>query len=330
MPLPPKAIISAGRPGRRTKENAVKKPKNALMNRKIKKWPYLFLAPFVLSYLAFFLYPIAYSFVISLYRWNVLEPDHIFLGLGNYAKLFTTDPFFMKSVLNTVKIMGFTIPLLLLVGVLLARFLFEEKIHGRRFFQTANFLPYITTPVAVAIIFNLMFDQKVGIVNELLVKLGIFDAGINWLAAPPFMQQGMLILMLVWEFAGYYMLMYLAGMSAIPGDIYEAAMVDGASKFRIFRSITLPLLKNTTVFLTITSIISMFQLMDQPYLLLRGFGQSTVQSLERPLMTVMVNFMDQSLSLGRFGYGASITYGLFVIIALFSFFGIGLSRIGEK
>ena len=299
-------------------------------NNRLRKWPYIFLAPFVLAYLAFFLYPIAYSFFISLFRWNVLEPEHTFLGLGNYVKLFTTDPFFLKSVANTVKITVITIPLLLFFGVVLARFLFEEKIVGRRFFQTANFLPYITTPVAVAIIFNLMFDQKIGVVNELLVRLGILETGLNWLAAPPFMQQGMLILMLVWEFSGYYMLMYLAGMSAISGDIYEAAMVDGASRFRIFTSITLPLLKNTTVFLTITSIISMFQLMDQPYLLLRGFGQSTVQSLERPLMTVMVNFMDQSLSLGRFGYGAAITYGLFMIIAIFSFLGIGLSRIREE
>jgi cellobiose transport system permease protein len=136
--------------------------------------------------------------------------------------------------------------------------------------------------------------------------------------------------MIVWEWAGYYMLMYLAGMSSIPDDVFEAAKVDGASRFMIFRKITVPLVSNTTTFLVITSIISMFQLMDQPYLLLRGFGQSSVQSIERPLMTVMVNFMDQSLALGRFGYGAAITFGLFIIIAIFSFTGIGLMKMWGK
>ncbi len=297
---------------------------------KLRKWPYIFLAPFVLSYAVFFLYPVLYSFWMSLFRWNVAEPKHVFVGLGNYVKLFTKDPFFMKSVFNTLIVMAVAIPCLIAAGMLLANLLFDERLKGKRFFQTANYLPYITTPVAVAILFNLMFDQKIGVVNILLVKLGIFDGGLNWLAAPPVMQRTMLILMLVWEFTGYYMLMYLAGMSAISADVYEAAMVDGASKVATFMKITVPLLKNTTTFLVITSIISMFQLMDQPYLLLRGFGQGTVQSLERPLMTVMVNFMDQALTLGRFGYGASITYGLFLIIAVFSFIGIKLTRMGEK
>lgn len=275
------------------------------------------------------MFPVLYSFAMSLFRWNVGETPQ-FLGLGNYAKLFTSDPYFLKSVANTIVIMAVAIPLQILVGLLLAKMLFDERLRGRRFFQTANYLPYITTPVAVAILFNLMFDQKIGIVNIALVKLGIFPEGINWLAAPPVMQQGMLILMIVWEFAGYYMLMYLAGMSSISSDVYEAAMIDGASRFQTFAKITVPLLRNTTIFLALTSVISMFQLMDQPYLLMRGFGQGTIQSLEKPLMTVMVNFMDRSLTLGRFGYGGAITYGLFLIIAVFSFAGIKILGLGRE
>jgi cellobiose transport system permease protein len=309
--------------------SAISHPGRGGYANKLRKWPYIFLTPFVLSYVAFFLFPVLYSFVMSLFRWNVGETP-TFLGLGNYVKLFTSDPYFLKSVGNTIVIMAVAIPLQILVGLLLAKLLFGDRLRGRRFFQTANYLPYITTPVAVAILFNLMFDQKIGIVNIVLVKLGIFSEGLNWLAAPPAMQQGMLILMIVWEFAGYYMLMYLAGMSSISSDVYEAAMIDGASQFQTFMKITVPLLKNTTIFLVLTSVISMFQLMDQPYLLMRGFGQGTIQSLEKPLMTVMVNFMDQSLTLGRFGYGGAITYGLFLIIAVFSFVGIKILGLGRE
>jgi cellobiose transport system permease protein len=297
--------------------------------RRLRKWPYIFLAPFVLSYIAFFLFPVLYSFVMSLFRWNVGEQPS-FVGLGNYVKLLTADPNFGRSVANTLIVMVIAIPAFIAAGLLLARALFVDGIRGRRFFQTANYLPYITTPVAIAIIFNLMFDQKIGVVNVALVRLGILGEGLNWLAAAPYLQRTMLILMLVWEFAGYYMLMYLAGMSAIPSEVYEAAMVDGASSATTFFKITVPLLKNTTSFLVITSIISMFQLLDQPYLLLRGFGQESVQSLEKPLMTVMVNFMDRSMTLGRFGYGAAITYSLFLIIAVFSIVGVKFLGLGKE
>jgi cellobiose transport system permease protein len=304
----------------------IKRPK---FNKSIAKWPYIFLMPFVLSYIVFFLFPVFYSFYVSLFHWDVGMPK-TFVGLKNYINLFTTDPNFLKSVGNTVIIMVITIPLLIFVGLFLSELLFNESLKGRNFFQTANFLPYITTPVAVAILFTLMFDQKVGIVNIVLVHLGIFKAGINWIMAPPFMQRMLLILMIVWEWSGYYMLMFLAGMSSISSDVFEAARVDGASRFTIFRKITVPLLSNVTFFLTITSIISMFQLLDQPYLLMRGLGQDSLESIENPLMTVMVNFMDRGLSLGRMGYGAAVTYSLFLIIMLFAFTGMGVLKTWRK
>lgn len=255
---------------------AEKRPR---FNRGLRKWPYIFLAPFVLSYTLFFLFPVCYSFYISLFRWNMGE-DKKFIGFQNYVKLFTSDPDFIRSVVNTLIILVITIPILLLVGLLLAELLFNESLKGRNFFQAANFLPYITTPVAVAILFSLMFDQKIGIVNILLVRLGVFSSGINWLMAPAYMQRTLLIVMLVWESSGYYMLMYLAGMSSISSDVFEAAKVDGASGFTVFRKITIPLLNNVTFFLVITSVISMFQLMDQPYLLMRGLGQDPIESVQ--------------------------------------------------
>ncbi len=299
------------------------------LNHGLRKWPFIFLAPFLVSYMVFFMYPILYSFYISLFRWDVTEPKK-FVGIQNYIKLFSSDPYFLKSVGNTFIIMVATIPLVIFLGLFLSELLFSDGIKYRNFFQTANYLPYITTPVAIAIIFSLMFDQKIGVVNLALVKLGIFNEGINWLTAPNYLQRTMLVLMIVWQWTGYYMLMYLAGMSSIPVEVYEAAKVDGASRFTTFRKITVPLLSNVTSFLVITSVIYLLQLLDQPYLLLRGLGQGAQMSIEKPLMTVMTNFMDQSLKMGRIGYGAATTYSLFLIILVFTLIGMVVIKKGGK
>lgn len=293
-------------------------------HRKKNIWPYLFLAPFILVYLAFFAFPIGYSFYISLHDWTITS--HSFEGLKNYVKLFTSDPYFIKSIKNTLIIMLFTIPILIILGLLLANKLADEKLKHRQFFRTANYLPYITTPVAVAIIFSMMFDRNVGVVNEILVKTGIFKEPINWLTAAPAMQRIMLVFMLVWEWVGYYTIVYIASITGLPMDVYEAAKVDGASGFKIFFKITVPLLKNITMFLVITSIITQLQLFDQPYLLVRGMGTEPTYTLQRPLMTVMTNFMDQSIQNGRLGYGAAITYGLFLVICIITFGFLMITR----
>lgn len=297
------------------------------LNHSVSKWPYIFLFPFVISYLAFFAFPIGYSLYISLFDWRVSAKK--FVGLGNYIKLLTNDAYFWISVKNTLIIMLFTIPLLIILGLLLANLLTKNRLRGKRFFQTVSYLPYITTPVAVAIIFTMMFDRNMGIINKILVAIGIFDEPLNWLTASGGMQRCMLIAMLVWEWVGYYMTVYIAGIAGLPGDVYEAARADGASSVTIFFKITVPLLKNTTVFLVITSIITQLQLFDQPYLLVRGMGTEPTYTIDRPLMTVMTYFMDTT-SQGRFGYGAAITYGLFFIILVMTFIFMFILKRGKK
>lgn len=295
------------------------------LNDGLKKWPFIFLAPFLLTYAAFFVFPICYSFYISLFRWNIGEKMK-YVGLQNYINLLTQDPYFLKSVANTFIIMVITIPIVICLGLLLSELLFNEKLRARSFFQTANYLPYITTPVAVAIIFSLMFDPKIGIVNIVLVKIGVLSEGMDWMTAAAYLQRTVLITMIVWQQLGYYMLMYLAGMTSIPSEIYEAARVDGASRWKIFRRITVPMLNNVTYFLTITSVIYMLQLMDQPFLLMRGVSQGATRTIEKPLMTVMTNFYEQSVQNGRFGHGAAVTYGLFFIILIVTFSGMSLLK----
>lgn len=252
----------------------------------------------------------------------------MFIGLKNYVYLFTDDPYFLMSLKNTLIITVFVLPICICGGCVLAELIFSSRFSNKfkSFLQTANFLPYLTAPVAVAILFSLLFDQKVGVMNMLLVKLGILEKSINWMMADNWMQWMLIIIMVSWEWIGYYMLLYLAGMAGISTDIYEAARVDGASKWQIFFKITVPLLKNVTTFLVITGLISCLQLYDQPLLLAKGTNSTALKTLNQPLMTVMTNFFSRSIAEGDYGYGASIMFSLFAIIVVVVAAGLLIMR----
>jgi ABC-type sugar transport system permease subunit len=294
-----------------------------------KVWPYLFALPFVVFYFAFQFYPVLYSFWLSLHDWNGIGVKK-FIGLRNYATLLTKDPLFYKSLYNTVMIMVMSVPAMIVLGMVLAYVLFQLA-KGRVLFQTVNFLPYITTPVAIGFIFSFMFDWQTGIVNNILLKLGVVTEGYQWLQ-DPWMAKVIIALMIVWRNLGYFMTIYLAGMTAIPQDIYEAARVDGSTGMHTFTHITLPLLKNITVFLIVTSIIGGLQLFDEPKLLYGGWTASTSGGPDNAALTVIWKFVNDSFITGtRFGYGAATAYALFLIIVLFSIFSYRISSgKGEK
>ncbi|MBB3108146.1 ABC-type sugar transport system permease subunit [Paenibacillus phyllosphaerae] len=295
----------------------------------VKIWPYLFALPFILSYFTFHFYPLVYSFWLSLHDWNGIGAK-TFVGLRNYVTLLTKDPLFIKSLYNTFVIMIMSVPLMILLGMVLAYLIFHLA-KGRVFFQTVNFLPYITTPVAIGFIFSFMFDWQTGIVNAVLIKLGLMTEGYYWLQ-DPLMAQVIIALMIIWRNLGYFMAIYLAGMTAIPQDIYEAAKVDGSTGLHTFTRITLPMLKNITVFLIVTSIIGGLQLFDEPKLLYGGWSASTSGGPDNAALTVIWKFINDSFITGtRFGYGSALAYTLFVIIVLFSILSYRISAgKGEK
>jgi cellobiose transport system permease protein len=281
-----------------------------------KVWPYLFALPFIVFYFTFHFYPLVYSFFLSLNDWNGIG-NKTFIGLRNYVTLLTNDPLFYKSLFNTFVIMIMSVPLMILLGMVLAYLIFH-LMKGKAFFQTINFLPYITTPVAIGFIFSFMFDWQTGIVNMILVKLGWMTEGYYWLQ-DPWMSRVIIALMIIWRNLGYFMAIYLAGMTAIPQDIYEAARVDGSTGLHTFTRITLPMLRNITVFLVVTSIIGGLQLFDEPKLLYGGWSASTSGGPDNAALTVIWKFMNDSFVTGtRFGYGSAIAYTLFIIIILFS------------
>ena len=267
----------------------------------------------------FFIYPTIYSFFISLTDWDSLVgvSGRKFVGIANYVRLLTKDKLFFKSLKNTAFFMVIYIPILIIGGIVLAVLLYKLK-KTSRIFQTINILPYITTPVAIGVIFSFLFDWSTGIINHLLISLGLIDEGINWLGSPG-TARFVVLLLIIWKNMGYYLLIYLAGLSTIPDEISEAAMVDGANKFQVFRHITLPFLKPITIFLVLTSIVSGFQLFDEPYLLFSNSSNSVIGGPERSCLTAMMYFFDSAFkSSTKLGYGAAVSYGIFVVILIVS------------
>jgi cellobiose transport system permease protein len=293
---------------------------------KLGKWPYIFVAPFLISYLAFYLYPMLYSFAISFTDWTAVKMnDRQFLGLQNYIRVFTADPLFWSSILNTVKIMIIAMPLTIVGGLLVAVLMFNI-VKGRQFIQTVNFLPYITMPVAVGLIFANMFSTNIGMVNTVLTRLGLMDEKINWLGDSKYAFI-VVILICIWKNFGYFMVLYLSGLSTISNEYYDAAKVDGANAVQSFFKITLPLLRPITTFVIVQGAIGGFQLFDEVRTLVSGSGSTIVGGPGRSLLTIVWYFYDSAFqNNSRYGYGAAIAFSMLLIIAAMSFINLRVLR----
>lgn len=295
------------------------------------KWPYLFCLPFIATYLTFSLYPMLYSLQLSFFDWNGIG-NKTFVGLQNYITLFTKDPLFWKALKNTVILMAFSTPITVFLGLVVAYLLFDIS-RGKRLYQTVNFFPYITTPVAIGFIFSYLFDWQSGYVNKLLTSIGILDEPFYWLNSE-IASKVIIVIMIVWRYLGYYMTIYLAAMTSMPMEVYEAAAVDGASNLKIFTRITIPMLRHTTVFLIITSMIGGLQMFEEPKLLFGGWaalGGAQTGGPGNTALTVVWKFYNDAFNLdSKLGYGSAIAYSLFVIIMLFSIVGFKITGRGEK
>lgn len=294
------------------------------MNKSMKKyrtvWPFVFLAPFVICFLVFSLFPILYSFYMSTLDWAGYN-EKVFVGFKNYINIFTKDKVFWKSVLSTLRIGLVGFPISIFLGLIFAEMLSNVK-HLKNVLQTANFLPYITTPVAIGMIFTFIFEEHVGILNKLIEFLG--GDAINFIGTAKWAPL-IISFMIIWRNTGYFMTMYLAGITSISDELYEAAKIDGASRGQCFTKITVPLLKNVTTFLVITSTIYMFQMFDEANLLFTNQSSSTVGGPQQSCLTIVWNFYNQAFgSNPRMGYASAMACVLFVIIAIVSVIGLRL------
>lgn len=277
-------------------------------------WPYIFVLPYLVCYFLFNFYPTLYSFYISFFDWNGISPKE-FVGVQNYVTLLTKDPLFWKALGNTVAMIAISIPVQIGLGLLAAAILFPMK--HKRALETIVFLPYIIAPIAIGAIFANMFDWQFGYINEVLMKLQMLSEKIYWLQNEHW-AFAIVVMMQIWRHIGYCMIIYLAGMTAIPSEIYEAAKIDGANSVQTFLHITVPQLNSLTVFLILTSIINGLQLYEMPAQLYAG-STASFGGPGYSVLTVIWKFINDAFGTKmQLGYGAALCYILFVVIVAFS------------
>jgi lactose/L-arabinose transport system permease protein len=259
----------------------------------------------------FSVYPIISSLILSTMSGKGVV--YTFNGLGNIKRLFS-DPVFITALKNTFIYFIFQVPIMLTCAIFFAVLLNDKKLKFRGFFRTAIFLPCVTSLVAYSILFKSMFGAD-GLVNTILTSVHIINAPIAWLS-DPFWAKVTVIIAITWRWTGYNMIFYLAGLQNIDPSIYEAAEIDGASKFKQFKAITIPMLKPIVLFTSIMSTIGTLQLFDEVVNLTSG-GAST-SSLSATL-TLSQYIYDLSFKyVPNFGYAATVSYVIVIIIAILS------------
>nr|WP_243272567.1 sugar ABC transporter permease [Coprococcus comes] len=197
-------------------------------------------------------------------------------------------------------------------GLVLAFLLNQKKLRGSNFFKTVFYFPNLVTAVSLGVLFSLLFDWKAGSVNQVLMTLHIIKDPINWKGSP-LLSQLIVALVLFWQYFGYYTIIFTAGIRGIPYELFEAAEVDGASKVQTFFKIVLPLMRPIMTFAFVTSIIGGLQIFDLPY----TFG-GAMGGTKASLLTMVMYMYNIAFTNLDYGYGAAISYGLFVIIIVFS------------
>lgn len=274
------------------------------------RYGYLFIAPFFIVFVIFGLYPILYTFFLSFHKWDGIS-DTIFIGVKNFETLIN-DKFFWQALGNTVRIWIMNFIPQILIALLLAAIFTFNRIRGMRFFRAVFYLPNLITAASVGLLFNLFFVGDNSVANSFLMTLGIIDEPISFFSSPVF-TSSLTSYIQMWMWFGYTLIIVMAGMTTIDKEVYEAAMVDGASKTKTFLKITLPLIRPTMIYLAITSVIGGMQLFDVPATLTDGNG-----SPQRSIMTVSMYIYNTGFKNHNMGYASAVSIGLFVIVALLS------------
>ncbi|MBN2017189.1 MAG: sugar ABC transporter permease [Candidatus Cloacimonetes bacterium] len=294
------------------------------MRTKKNYFPFGYILPAFLIVFAFRLIPIVLSFIISFFKWTIHGPEQ-FIGFQNYLKLFQ-DPGFWQSLLNTFYLVIFVVPSTLILSLFFANLLNRTK-KLSSLFRTTYFIPTVTSLVAISILWKLIFSPQGGLMNHMLSFFGIH--GLDWLSEPrgiftllfgsmgidipkalggPSLALFAIIIVSVWRSLGYNTIIYLAGLQNIPEVYYEAAEIDGASKWRQFFKITVPLISPTTFYVLIMTTITTFQVFSQVYLM-------TGPPIGGPLGTtkVIVYYIFET----GFGESQNLSYASAIALVLF-------------
>lgn len=257
---------------------------------------------FILIYFAIFMvYPIFKAFAGSFHDWNPLIDQYNYVGFNNYKEILG-DSVFWESIINTLFFSFFSVMFRIIFGLGLALLLHSKFIKGKSFFRGLFYMPTITPLVAISFVWMWLYNPQFGLINK------IFSLDINWLNDSRYALPA-IIVMTVWKDFGYATVIFLSGLMGLPDDVFEAASIDGVNGWQKFRYITLPLLKPTTIFIVITSLISYLQTYIQILIMTKG-GPGTATNVISYLI------FDEAFVKYRFGTASAMSIILFIMIGI--------------
>ncbi|WP_088011825.1 carbohydrate ABC transporter permease [Gottfriedia acidiceleris] len=286
---------------------------------KLQKWiPYLFILPSTLMIVIFLFYPIGTVFYYSLQNYDLSAPFYNgFAGLDNFKKIFTGDKLFLPSLLTSFKWVVSQVGLQLIFG-LFAALLLNQKFKFRGMVRAAAFIPWAISGVLASVMWSLMFNEHMGVINDLFIRLGFISENKAWLADSSTAFTSVVIAEL-WRGIPFFAITLLASLQSIPEELYEAAKMDGAGRVKSFLYVTLPSLKNTIVLTTLLRVIWEFNNVD---LLFNLTGGGPAHSTT----TLTMYIAEQAVHGSNFGYGSALTVVAFCILLLFAIIYLLITR----
>jgi multiple sugar transport system permease protein len=301
------------------------KPTKSHLLRQRTIWAYVFISMPILGLFVFSLGPILFSGWVSLHEWNMLTPvaEMPWVGLDNFAYVITQDDVFHKALLNTFLFVVGGVGTNVVLGLGFA-LLLNSRLRGQRLWRILYFLPVITAPLALGVIFAFIFNRNYGLINSLLVAVGIPRQPF---LASPYQALLVVILMAIYQYVGYYIVIFVAGLQGIPQDYYDAASVDGASAWQRFWKITLPLLRPVMLFVVVTNTIGALQVFDIVFSGTgSGAGAASAGGPANATMTVVLHMYNTAFKFSRMGRASAMAFVLFGIILTITVIQLRLLR----
>lgn len=291
--------------------------KKFIYNQKVA--PYVFVAPFMVTFLLFFLYPFISSIIMTFQ--NILPGKVDFVGLDNYNRL--NDPIFFKALGLNARYTLWTLAILIPIPMLLAIFLNSKHMRARNFYRSTLFIPALTSVVVAGTIFRLVFGELPGaLMNQIISLVGAKP--IKWLRTPETAMITMLMLAM-WRWTGVNILYFLAGLQNIPSELYEAAEIDGANPWQVFRRIIVPMLKSVTIYVITISIYGGMAMFTESYMLWSG------NRSPNNIGTTIVGYLyRKGFEENNMGYGSTIGIVLLVIVLLVNLLQLGVNGFFKK
>jgi cellobiose transport system permease protein len=296
--------------------------KRIAFSHRLSRWdvkfsPYLYISPFFLLFAVTGLFPLVYTAWVSLHDWNLIGGQGSFSGLENYAFVLF-QPFFWNALGNTFSIFLFSsVPQVVLALTIAA--VLDANLRAKTFWRMGVLVPFVVAPVAVGLIFNNLFADQFGLFNEVMTSFGLDP--IRW-HSDSTASHIAIATMVNFRWTGYNALIFLAAMQAIPRDVYEAATIDGAGRFRQFFSVTVPMLRPTVIFVVITSTIGGLQIFDEA----RVFDQFGLGGADRQWQTLTMYIWELGWGQRNFGRASAVAWLLFLVIVLIALLNFFITR----